>query len=360
MTELLTNLTAEIYESAVFPDRWPTTLQRLCGVAGFWGGATAVSGGGADTWTITPNGGELFAAFATGGWMERNERMHRLVREGCLSFVGDFDIFTLQEWQQLPIYRDFLVPRGFGYGAATLIETPGSGQMAIILERMLNDGPTPQDSIRILDHLRPHLARALVLSSEVQRQRANDILAGLSAGSIPAALLREDCTIVAANREMEAMREQIAFGARDRISFVDPKAHSLLQRALSDRDAVRSIAIPSVADADAFVAHVIPLANSARDLSSLASALMIVAQAHAPSEAHFPVLKGLYDLTKAEARIAMAILEAKGLPEIARSLGIGYETVRSTAKIIYSKTGSAGQADLVRRLSALTRFRPAG
>ena len=358
MSEAAESIIADIYEAAVFPERWSMTLERICALGGFWGGATASSDGSAESWTITANAIELFTEFVTGGWTAKNERLFRLVRQGHLSFVGDLDIFTLAEWKQLPIYRDFLVPRGFGYGAATLITTPGPSHMIVTLESRLDSGPATPETIAMLNRIRPHLARALVLSAEVRQQRASDLLQGLSMASVPAALLTKDARIVSANPELEAMGGHLTIGARDRIVFRDAAVQALMLKALSEKDAVRSIVVPSADDTDAAVIHIVPLMKSARDLSSLASALMLVSHGASTPGDRFPLLKGLYDLTRAEARVAMAILAAASLPQIAEDLGVSYETVRSTAKSVYAKTGSSGQVDLVRRLAGLTRLSP--
>jgi DNA-binding CsgD family transcriptional regulator len=59
-------------------------------------------------------------------------------------------------------------------------------------------------------------------------------------------------------------------------------------------------------------------------------------------------LVDLFGLSPSEARLALALCRGKGIAESARELGITAETARGYSKVIYAKTGTRGQADLVR------------
>jgi DNA-binding CsgD family transcriptional regulator len=63
------------------------------------------------------------------------------------------------------------------------------------------------------------------------------------------------------------------------------------------------------------------------------------------------VLQGLFDLTPAEARIARAIGEAQTIEELAQTLQISRETVRTQLKAVLAKTGVSRQSELVSLLA---------
>ena len=65
------------------------------------------------------------------------------------------------------------------------------------------------------------------------------------------------------------------------------------------------------------------------------------------------VLRELYGMTRAEARLATLLLTGKSLPELAESLGVAHETVRAQMKSVLHKTGTARQGELVSLLSKL-------
>ncbi len=60
-----------------------------------------------------------------------------------------------------------------------------------------------------------------------------------------------------------------------------------------------------------------------------------------------------FGLTRAEARVAAAILDGQRPAGIARAAGLSVETVRSQLKAVFSKTGAEGQAHLVRIATGL-------
>ncbi len=74
---------------------------------------------------------EMTQDFARQGFTENNPRIGRLLnRAAHPGFVTDRDIFTAEEMESEPVYRDFLTPLGADAGAATLIQ--GSAHDAMV------------------------------------------------------------------------------------------------------------------------------------------------------------------------------------------------------------------------------------
>lgn len=61
-------------------------------------------------------------------------------------------------------------------------------------------------------------------------------------------------------------------------------------------------------------------------------------------------LRELFGLTRTEAAVACAILEADGLQDVARLLGIRTTTARTHLQHVFEKTGTQRQSQLVRLL----------
>jgi DNA-binding CsgD family transcriptional regulator len=57
-------------------------------------------------------------------------------------------------------------------------------------------------------------------------------------------------------------------------------------------------------------------------------------------------LKDKFGLTPAEARPVLRLVAGDSLRSSAAALGIGYETARTTLKIVFRKTGTCRQAEL--------------
>jgi DNA-binding CsgD family transcriptional regulator len=58
-------------------------------------------------------------------------------------------------------------------------------------------------------------------------------------------------------------------------------------------------------------------------------------------------LKARFDLTAAETRLVLRLVAGESLRRSANALGIGYETARTTLKVVCHKTGTRRQAELV-------------
>ena len=69
-------------------------------------------------------------------------------------------------------------------------------------------------------------------------------------------------------------------------------------------------------------------------------------------------LRRLYSLSEAEIRVAVAMLATAYPAEVAKRCFISLHTVRSHLKAIFAKTGTRGQADLMKRLLVGPARRP--
>jgi DNA-binding CsgD family transcriptional regulator len=70
------------------------------------------------------------------------------------------------------------------------------------------------------------------------------------------------------------------------------------------------------------------------------------------------LLEDLYSLTPREAELALLLMDGLTLEEAARKLRVTTNTVRTHLKRVTAKTDSHSQADLVRRLHAVSSFQP--
>lgn len=64
------------------------------------------------------------------------------------------------------------------------------------------------------------------------------------------------------------------------------------------------------------------------------------------------LLVASFDLTPAQARLALVITQGKGLKAAARELGISVHTAHTQLAQLFDKTGVRRQSDLVRLLAA--------
>jgi len=119
-----------------------------------------------------------------------------------------------------------------------------------------------------------------------------------------------------------------------------------------------SIALPFVAhDGERFVGHLLPLtAGRRRETGSAydATAILLVSKTSLDGTAASDIIKKIFRLTPAEARVLLAIVEFGGVPETARGLDVAESTVKTHLGRIFTKTDTKRQADLVKLIAAFS------
>jgi DNA-binding CsgD family transcriptional regulator/PAS domain-containing protein len=102
----------------------------------------------------------------------------------------------------------------------------------------------------------------------------------------------------------------------------------------------------------------VQIAPSFSTASSNAGIIVFIADPDRESDLPDRLLKELFQLTSAECRVAIGLLDGKSLAEIADDIQVGKETLRSQLKSVFQKTGTRRQAELVRLLSSVPVITP--
>lgn len=350
------DLIDRIYEAAALPDLWPSVLDSVTEVG--QGDCTLLFTVTREDvrWTYSAKG-SWCEDYAAQGWPAKTDRPFRLLEAQHAGFLGDLDVYTREELDSEPVYRDYLRPLGLGWGVATAIEVPSGNTLIVDVERRWECGPVDRATIARLDELRPHLARAALISARLSLERARTVSMTLDLLGLAAGVIGEHLRLVTANTKFEALIPHIIQDRRDRVRLAQSSADTLLQQALSNalasgpRNAVHSIPVPASGDAKPHIIHLVPIRRQARDVFASASAMMVVMPIGEQSVPSVAVIQSLFDLTAAEARVARAISECKGVSDIAEQTGVSKETVRTQLKSVFEKTGLHRQSELVALLS---------
>jgi len=128
---------------------------------------------------------DTMTVFDRDGWAARNTRARRTAALKHAGFVTDHDIITPEEMETDPFYMDFLRPHGVGWGAGSLIPVPSGEIIVFNLERAYGRGRVERVYVDELDALRPHLARAALLTARIGLERAMRMPSRRSASRAP-------------------------------------------------------------------------------------------------------------------------------------------------------------------------------
>ena len=349
------SLIDRIYEAAAVPELWEAVLQRAAETAGSFGGLLFVLSDAETRWVASPGALSLWEGFIAEGWLENNSRAKRLLDYNHAGWVHDLDLFTLDELEVEPVYRDYFRKIGAGWGAGTAMELPNGDSIFFTMERAYEAGPFLRSQIDHLDTLRPHLGRAAYLSLRLAMSNAQATTAALGAVGTAAAVVRPNGRLLAANAEFQVMIPQVFVDRKERLKLADNSADRLLVAALAQLSRgegvanVASIPIQGMHPQDhGLVIHILPVRRAANDIFPGASFIIIANKIGPTVSPRASLLSALFDLTPTEARIARAISEAKTINAIAAENGVSRETVRAQMRSIFSKTGLHSQAALVR------------
>ena len=344
-----------IYEAAADPELWRGVLSRLAHYAGLKDGVLIVARGEKIRWiSSTPEFDQVPAEhYAIEGGPERTRRLLAARHPG---FMLDTDVFTAEEMARMPLFKDFLIPRGYGSAVGTSIPMPSGDTTIVHIEGPFARGLVSRETIARLDVLRPHFARASLVSARLELKRAQAATQALNVLGLPSAILGRGGRAIAANALLSELMPDTFQDLPSRLSLTNSKADTLLVDAVARANATvgaltGSIPVPARADCPPMIIHVLPICGVAHDVFGSGVAMLVVTPVISREVPTANVLQGLFDLTPAESKLARAIASGSQPREAAMSLGVGEESARTTLKRVFAKTGVGRQADLVALLN---------
>lgn len=353
----------KIYEAALVPERWPAVLDMIAETAGAVGSILIADDMRNLRWVNSRSLDGFMDDFIEGDWAQFNTRTPKLLGVEHAGFLVERDAYTAEEIEQDVMIRDFLRPRGFGWATATAFQMPTGDNVIFSVERRYADGPVPREAVAELDRIRPHLGRSTMLSARVGLERARATVDALSQLDVPAAIIDGALRLRDANDLLARLIPQVVIDSRERVALVNATADALLQAALLNESGRTPKSIPIIAtEADpAFVAHLIPVRGTARDIFSGSRFVLALTPALPSLETAVVLMRGLFDLTAAEARVARGLACGEKPSALAERFGLSVGTVRTQLKGVYAKTGVRSQIELVLLMSGfaqLPRERP--
>ena len=356
-------LVDEIYAAAWLPELWPQVLERVTRLADGYGAVLFAFKDAAARWVGTANAAPIMTAYLEGGWEQYNTRAPRAAALQYPGFVADLDLFSADEIEHEPIYVEFFRKLGLGWCAGTTIVSPSGDLLVLNIERQFERGPVESSLLRSLDPLRPHLARAALMSSRLNLERAQTAARTLEAIGLPAAIMGGDGRVLAVNSLFDDLGSRIIARAFGRVSVAHNGASKLLEEAVgrlasSVENTVCSIPLPADDTGPPLILHLVPVRREAHDIFARALGILVATPLIFGSSPPEQALQGLFDLTPAEAKVARTIVSGGTIEGMARSQNISPGTIRSQLRSVFVKTGTMRQVELVALLAGQSGFSP--
>jgi DNA-binding CsgD family transcriptional regulator/PAS domain-containing protein len=358
-------LVGSIYDCAANPELWPMVLSDIRDHLS----ATYCLLGYVDM-NPTKFGHAPFMKRATSPWDEKAllalEGMLSEIPQGAMLFDSGIDTgwtqmthMTEEEFQKTPFYLKWAKVYGLRDTVnVAFFQRPGiSG--AISAPRGTNQDLYGADEIKFIERISPHIRRAVQIneladSAKMALTLHRTVLDQLNVAVFILGLGRR---IIFTNAAGEAMlsdgkhlRSVAGALSAQRILGVQSALDDAIDRANAGdtRIGISGIGVPLVAaDGTRTAAYVLPIAGKdVRGELGKGHCAVFVAQRGAQQPMVIEVLRTLFDLTMAEARVSLMVAKGDGPQTIADTLNVSVNTVRTHLKHAYAKTRSTDQTSL--------------
>ena len=279
-------------------------------------------------------------------------------------FIAD-ELAGNGKWRESEFYKQFLKPLDILHALGADILTDDGLHCRFRAARPHRERPFSPSDTALCTAILPHLKRAVILHSQLnlidsERQLYAGTIDRMLVGTV---ILDETGAIVKSNavaREMLEEGDGLVL-ANDTLRATNPAENRELQRLIKQTiGGPANGASPSVAEAISIsrkagrskvgvVVRGVPHAEWSEGNRRPAVALLI-RDPERRTEASRETVRRLFDLTPAEASLALALADGLTLDEAAERLKIRKNTARAHLRAIFAKIGVTRQTTLVRLL----------
>ncbi|WP_296747208.1 LuxR C-terminal-related transcriptional regulator [Mesorhizobium sp.] len=349
-----------LYEAATIPEKWGgrgvlETLANLCDCTD--SAIMSVRDHALAGWTANETAFPKLVVYLRDNWIAQNpyvESDERLRRFSQPRFVLATEVMSAEEMQENFYYQNFMRPYGMYWHAGTNVMSPNGDTVKVSVHRGYDAGPLDPKLVDRLNRLRPHIARACVMTARLRFAQLHAAVEVLNSVGLPAAALR-DGRLEVANGLFEILMPDVVQHRRQRLTFLqasaDQRWSSILEKPAMHRNG--TFPISATEARPMMIVHVLPVAGAGRDIFPVADSLMIFASSETSQKIAPEILLSLFDFTPAEISVTNSMLSGTPIEEIARARGVSADTVRVQLKSIFAKTGTHRQADLVKLLGGI-------
>jgi len=365
-------LIGSIYDCALNPDLWPSTLRRVCDVlGGHSAGIVVLDFKGDEDRLVRDWGPTTIWAERMGGVLESVKRIHRQFLGISGSRLNEPIVLPRDLAPQVnvfttPFYNEWAAPQRIHQVMETIALSETTRLGLFCITRQDHMGFFSDDEISLLRHLAPHIRRAITISDlldlkTVERQAFASVIDSIPNGIC---IVGHNGEILHANVAAKGMLEKRTPIRSDggHLRGVESSVTTELLEAIGSAQqkeggiGSNGIAVPLRAtQGPTSIAHVLPLAHGNIRTRLVPQALAAVF-VNNDGPASFENLDGIaraFEFTPAETRLASELLRGHPIGEAAVELGISESTAKTHLQNLFSKAGVSRQVDLVALLLRL-------
>ncbi len=288
------------------------------------------------------------------------------------------ELISLKELRAQPFYSDFVAPNKFEDGVMLCLENSPERSIVVNLGRCART-MTRDRQRRTLESLAPHAVRAYQVWQQLTQLRLVRAALWETVNLAPVALvILDNCgAVFLANSKAEALlgNDGLAL-ARGGLHATLKADDACLQQAINTVIASTNSRGVPLQSADLLVHRgagkrpyqlmIAPLPPDHEQSGRRPAASLMIFDPEQELGASFARMRDLFGFTRAEAVVALGLMQGKSLEQVALAEGNSVATARNLLKRVFQKAGVSRQNDLTRLLlnsplridieSALKRF----
>ncbi|MEJ2116533.1 MAG: helix-turn-helix transcriptional regulator [Alphaproteobacteria bacterium] len=364
--ETFDDLVADFHEAAFQPELWPQTLQKTADIFKVTG-TILLAWPGAPLGAIWSEGlDDIMYPFFEEEWYTQNPRLERaeLLRP-YQSVITESDLFTPEELDTLPFHAEFINVHGFRWSVGTFVTSVDDVHTAFAFERKASMERFSPSEVKAISAFLPHMRQAGQVAVRLAQAHSGGMLDAFEAIGCGAVLIDYLGNVQRFNQPAERYIGTLLQISGGKLNAPHKESNDALQRLifslLQPPQFERSPELLAVLERHKrhpVVVYGMPLVRTVRDMFQYGKAILILVD---PEECATPpelILQRSFNLTQAETRLALAMVQGRTLNEYADAQGVAIGTARVQLKSVMRKTSTHRQAELVSFLVKLSRSLP--
>jgi DNA-binding CsgD family transcriptional regulator/PAS domain-containing protein len=351
------DLIGSIYDCAVDPGLWPTALEAVCEALDSAAATLAVADfvTGEERALVNVGISEEYLSLYRERYQCVDLFLHGLMLQDVDQPARSADLVSDEELLKSRIYREWAAPQGFRDTLMTPLIKQRARLGFIGLTRRLDQRRYDETDRALMASIAPHVRRAVTIADlighkEIERDR---FLAIVNALSTAALVVDRDGRLIHSNPPADALlRAGSPFVLRKGlVETADRAMAAAFRKARRTCDGIGEAQTLRVdRDGESVTVTVLPLVAGRRLRAAEGTSCFAIfvqdADAAAPLGAE--VIGRAFNLTAAELRVLLGLVEGATPQDIASQYGISSATVKTQLKSLFAKTGAKRQAELVK------------